>query len=191
LVNMPGYQVLPHAEITLDDQATDVARLSIRAQSLALGYVHTPAAPRFSALRPVFQSDDIGHFDWSGRLHLTGRHSQMIISGGENVFPAEVEAAILATGLVSDVCVVGLPDAVWGEAIAAAYVPVSPLLTPDEIATAIASNLSPYKCPKFWQAYTHLSRNAQGKLNHLALVEQLAQRQRNDKWESVSPPLSR
>ncbi len=101
-----------------------------------------------------------------------GRNSSKIITGGENVFPAEVEAVILATGLVVDVCVLGMPDRHWGEAVTAVYVPRQPTITASQLAAAIADRLSPYKQPKQWFAIAALPRNSQGKLN-LGLVRQI------------------
>jgi o-succinylbenzoate---CoA ligase len=141
-------QVLPHASITIDPDS----RLHIQAKSLMLGYF--PDQP--------FQLDDLGHFDDRGSLHLTGRQSDKIISGGENIFPAEVEAAIRATGLVADVCVVGLPDDRWGEAVAAVIVSDQPLKA---IQSALTTQLTAYKHPKQWQIRPDLPRQPNGKLN--------------------------
>ncbi len=140
-------QVLPHARITI---ATD-SRLQIEARSQMLGYF--PPQP--------FQLDDLGHFDDRASLHLTGRQSDTIISGGENIFPAEVEAAIRATGLVADVCVVGIPDDRWGETVAAAIVTDHDLR---DIQQSLTSQLAPYKHPKHWRIIPALPRSAQGKL---------------------------
>jgi o-succinylbenzoate---CoA ligase len=147
-------QVLPHAQITID---TD-ARLQIQSRSLMLGYF--PAQD--------FAIDDLGHFDDRLSLHITGRQSNKIISGGENIFPAEVEAAIRATGLVADVCVVGLPDDRWGEIVAAAVVPAlgerSATLI-DRLKLALPDRLTAYKHPKQWQIRPDLPRQPNGKLN--------------------------
>jgi o-succinylbenzoate---CoA ligase len=147
-------QVLPHASITIDPNS----RLHIQAKSLMLGYF--PDQP--------FQLDDLGHFDDRQSLHLTGRESDKIISGGENIFPAEVEAAIRATGLVADVCVVGLPDDRWGEIVAAAVVPAlgerSATLI-DRLNLILPDRLTAYKHPKQWQIRPDLPRQPNGKLN--------------------------
>ena len=80
-----------------------------------------------------FETDDLGYLDSEGFLHVVGRSSEKIISGGENVFPIEVEAAIQKTGWVADVAVVGIPDQHWGEEIVALYVPLS---TPNPVRIA-------------------------------------------------------
>jgi o-succinylbenzoate---CoA ligase len=139
-------QVLPHAQITIANSL-----LQVTARSMMLGYF--PAQP--------FQLDDRGHFDDRRSLHLTGRQSDKIISGGENIFPAEVEAAIRATGYVSDVCVIGIPDDRWGEVVAAAIVTDHAL---SDIQQALAAQIVTYKHPKHWRIVPTLPRTAQGKL---------------------------
>jgi O-succinylbenzoic acid--CoA ligase len=112
-----------------------------------------------------FQPDDLGFFDANGYLHIIGRQSDKIITGGENVFPAEVEAAIRSTGLVKDVCVIGISDRHWGQAITAVYTPINADILPTSIQTALSDTLSKFKRPKHWLAIDRLPRNAQGKVN--------------------------
>jgi O-succinylbenzoic acid--CoA ligase len=115
---------------------------------------------------PTFQTDDLGFFDEQGYLTLVGRSSNKIITGGENVFPAEVEAAIQATQLVVDVCVTGVPDLHWGQAITAVYVPQSEMASTALLQTAVKDKLSKYKQPKYWVPVDSLPRNSQGKVNY-------------------------
>jgi o-succinylbenzoate---CoA ligase len=152
-------QVLPHAQVILSEPNGQVGRITIQSQSLALGY--------YPHLFPstVFQTDDLGVFDPEGYLQIVGRSSHKIITGGENVFPIEVEAAIRASGLVKDVCVLGLSDVHWGEIIAAVYVPVHAGVTPLAIQESIQHTLSRYKHPKRWVSTSILPRNAQGKVS--------------------------
>jgi O-succinylbenzoic acid--CoA ligase len=143
--------------------------LQIQTSSLALGYY----PDRF--FHGTFHPDDLGYFDDAGELHIVGRSSDKIITGGENVFPAEVEAAIRATGQVQDVCVVGVSDRHWGEIVAAAYVPATSTSSAEVIAQAIRGQLSRYKQPKRWIALDEMPRNAQGKINRAQLRELLSQ----------------
>jgi o-succinylbenzoate---CoA ligase len=146
-------QVLPHASITIGPNS----RLEIQARSLMLSYFP----------EQDFAIDDLGYFDDRQSLHLTGRQSEKIISGGENIFPAEVEAAIRATGLVTDVCVMGIPDDRWGEIVVAAVVPVfaerAETLV-DRFKLALTTQLAPYKHPKQWRIVPALPRSPQGKI---------------------------
>lgn len=158
---------LPHAAIALDppDSTAEVPGLiTIRAASLGLGYYGD------RPFEGVFQPGDLGFWDDQGSLHVVGRQQEQILTGGENVFPAEVEAAIQATQLVADVAVVGLPDNEWGEVVVAVYAPWPDRpVTSQDLQQAIAPYLSRFKQPKHWFALSHLPRNRQGKLDRAEL----------------------
>jgi O-succinylbenzoic acid--CoA ligase len=115
-------------------------------------------------------TDDVGFLDQSGHLHIVGRSSSMLISGGEKVFPEEVEAALLATGAVKEACVVGRPDCQWGQRICALVVglQVSGLAA---LAPGLATRLAAYKCPKDWIVVEALPRTPQGKVNRRRALE--------------------
>ncbi|AFZ43634.1 AMP-dependent synthetase and ligase [Halothece sp. PCC 7418] len=163
-------QVLPHAKITIQGEfgealaAGKVGKIMIESESLGLGY-----HPNSNWNRKQFITDDLGYFDEAGYLYIVGRNSRKIITGGENVFPDEVEAAILATGLVTDVYVMGVTDQNWGEVVSAIYVPKDQSLVPDLIQEQLKQNLSPYKIPKQWSALSSIPRNEQGKINSILL----------------------
>jgi O-succinylbenzoic acid--CoA ligase len=135
--------------------------ITIKSNSLALGYY-----PDFFTEQQYFQPDDLGFIDEQGYLNVVGRSSNKIITGGENVFPAEVEAAIQSTQLVSDVCVTGVPDSYWGQVVIATYVPRNEAGSPELLAIAIKDKLSRYKQPKYWMKVASLPRNHQGKMNY-------------------------
>jgi O-succinylbenzoic acid--CoA ligase len=159
-------QVLPHAQIQIQDSTGhslptgELGRISIRANSLALGYY-----PHCFE-QDDFQPDDLGYLDTQGYLHVVGRNSRKIITGGENVFPTEVETAIRATGLVADVYVIGTADAQWGQVVTAVYVPRTELVTETDLQTALKQQLSRFKQPKQWIRVECLPRNLQGKVNY-------------------------
>lgn len=162
-------QVLPHAQISICDQggnclgANQIGRVVIRSDSLAWGYV----GDRLFCGR--FEPDDLGYVDDCGGLHIVGRSSDKIITGGENVFASEVEAAIRATGLVQDVCVFGVGDRHWGEVVTAFYVPSQPAVEAAQLCTALQPMLSKFKQPKRWVAVSQIPRSPQGKINRQQL----------------------
>ena len=158
--NQSTGQVLPHAQVQIDDTNQII---TIQAKSLFLGYY-----PKLQK-QQSFITDDLGYFDNELYLYVVGRNSQKIITGGENVFPREVENAILATGLVQDVSVIGIPDSQWGEAVTAIYVPKQQSLQLTALQTALQTQLSGIKRPKHWICVNHLPRNQQGKLNYQTL----------------------
>jgi o-succinylbenzoate---CoA ligase len=113
---------------------------------------------------------DLGRLDDDGRLHVLGRLKELIISGGENVAPLEVEQALLAHPDVADAGVAGLPDPEWGEAITA-FVVLSEPVEPEELRAWARERLEPFKVPKAIHPVDALPRNAGGKLLRDRLAE--------------------
>jgi o-succinylbenzoate---CoA ligase len=169
--NISCGRVLPHAKVTIISETGELLEtgksglITIKSDSLCWGYYSE--CKRYDS----FQTDDIGYFDAQGYLYIIGRNSQKIITGGENVFPAEVEAAILETQLVTDVAVIGLPDEKWGQVITAIYVPKQKEIPVNAIALAIKDKISRYKQPKHWLPVKSLPRNQQEKINYKKLQE--------------------
>jgi len=106
---------------------------------------------------------DLGELDARGRLRVLGRKADTIVSGGENVMPSEVEAALLAHPAVAEAGVFGRPDPQWGEAVTAHVVLRAPL-EPGELREFAATRLARFKVPKTIEPVTSLPRNAGGKL---------------------------
>ena len=156
-------QVLPHAKIQLRSPDGEI---QIEAKSLMLGYF-----PIFNS-SGNFEPDDLGLFDTDGYLTLIGRTSGKIITGGENVFPIEVIDAIMLTGLVADVWVIGVPDRYWGQIVVAVYVENNIPVCGDILSRAISGKISKYKIPKQWISVSQIPRNALGKVlnNQLAAL---------------------
>jgi O-succinylbenzoic acid--CoA ligase len=111
----------------------------------------------------VLRTGDLGRFAGDGRLEIVGRKSDTIVTGGENVAPAEVEAALLAHPAVADAGVFGRPDPEWGEAVTASVVLRGPA-DPQELRDWVASRLARFKVPKSVEVAEALPRNASGKL---------------------------
>jgi O-succinylbenzoic acid--CoA ligase len=152
-------RVLPHAEIQLISSAPDDTKsMRIAAKSLMLGYFPELQLPTY------FDPDDLCSIDRDGYLTILGRNSNKIITGGENVFPIEVVNAIMATGLVADTWVFGLPDRYWGQVVTAIYVEKDVPISGQILARAIAGKISKYKIPKQWFAVDRIPRNALGKV---------------------------
>jgi len=122
-----------------------------------------------------FRTGDVGEFDADGYLWLVGRSSDLIITGGYNVYPREVEDAVREHPDVVDVAVVGLPDPTWGETVAA-YVVMREGTDPAGISVVldghVRSRLAPYKRPRRWTMLAELPHNAMGKVRRDALRDQ-------------------
>jgi O-succinylbenzoic acid--CoA ligase len=108
---------------------------------------------------------DLGHIDEEGFLYVTGRKSEMIVTGGENVMPAEVEAVLLSHPAVGDAAVVGRPDPEWQEAVCALVVLTGDAnVTRDELRAHCQGSLAAHKVPKQVDFVSSLPRTASGKL---------------------------
>ncbi|CEJ45282.1 2-succinylbenzoate--CoA ligase [Umezakia ovalisporum] len=163
-------QILPHAQVNIRNQQGEIlnsnqtGNITIQGQSLALGYY-----PQTWKNENYLQVDDLGFLDSQGYLNIVGRSSDKIITGGENIYPTEIEAAIRSTEMVIDVCVIGLPDQQWGEAVTAIYVPKHPQNCHLKLQAELKEKLSKFKIPKRWISVTKLPRNSQGKINRQQL----------------------
>ncbi|MER6122454.1 o-succinylbenzoate--CoA ligase [Streptomyces sp. NPDC001795] len=112
-----------------------------------------------------FRSGDAARIDEDGYVHIVDRIKDMIISGGENIYPAEVEDQLLAHPDIVEVAVIGVPDDKWGEVPRAVVVPrEGATLDPDEVIASLAGRLAKYKIPKSVVIADELPRTASGKL---------------------------
>jgi O-succinylbenzoic acid--CoA ligase len=150
LAGQSGARPLEGAEIRVADDGEILVRgPMVAAGALAAdGWLHT---------------GDAGRFDEAGRLQVDGRIKETIVTGGENVAPAEVEGALLEHPAVADAGVVGVPDPEWGEAVTA-YVVLASQATAAELIEHCARLLTRFKVPKAIHVVDSLPRNAAGKL---------------------------
>lgn len=131
----------------------------VRGPTVSPGYLHQP--PHGAWLR----TGDVGYLDDDGYLYVLDRRDDLIISGGENVYPAEVEAALVAHPAVREAGVIGLPDAKWGQTVGA-VVALEPghTATAAELIAFCRQRLAGYKVPRRIQFQPQLPRTAGGKL---------------------------
>jgi acyl-CoA synthetase (AMP-forming)/AMP-acid ligase II len=143
----------------------DVGEIVIKSRFIMKGYWNRPEATAEAIKNGFFHTGDAGYFDEDGFLYIHDRLKDMIVSGGENVYPAEVENAIFGHPGVADVAVIGVPDDKWGEAVKAIIVakPESSPTAEDIIAYA-RERIAGYKCPKSIDFIDALPRNPSGKV---------------------------
>jgi acyl-CoA synthetase (AMP-forming)/AMP-acid ligase II len=140
-----------------------VGKVFTRSAQLMRGYHRDAAATAESRAGDWSTVDDLGYLDADGYLYLTGRARDMVISGGVNVYPVEVENALALHPAVREVAVIGLPDEEWGERLTAVIVPEGDL-DPDALAQWARERLAPYKVPRRWELVDALPRNPTGKI---------------------------
>ncbi|MET1134123.1 MAG: AMP-dependent synthetase, partial [Aeromicrobium sp.] len=115
---------------------------------------------------PAFTVGDLGRVDADGFVHLDSRRTDLIISGGVNVYPAEVEAALVEVPGVVEIAVFGRPDERWGQRVMAAYVGDAPEA---DLRAAAQERLAPPKRPKTYERVSALPRTATGKVRRTEL----------------------
>jgi long-chain acyl-CoA synthetase len=141
--------------ITVQDEAGrilprgEIGEVCIRGGNLMREYWNKPEATTEALRGGWYHSGDAGYLDPDGYLFLVDRVKDMIVTGGENVYSAEVESAISTHPHVAQVAVIGIPHDVWGEAVHAIVVPRPGVtITPDEIIAHSRLTIAGYKVPK-------------------------------------------
>lgn len=155
--------------------AREIGEVQFRGPNVFAGYWNLPdaTADAFTA-DGWFRSGDLGFLDEEGFLTLVDRKKDMVISGGENVYSAEVEDALFAHPAVAEAAIIGVPDERWGEAVCA-VVALRPgaNATADELVAHCRSRLAKYKTPKYVVFVDALPRNAAGKVLKRQLREEV------------------
>ncbi|NJC65859.1 AMP-binding protein [Planosporangium flavigriseum] len=165
---------LPGVDVRLAPRAGGAAEIEVTGPNVIAGYRNRPDADA-QAFAPDgwFRTGDLGTLDDDGYLRISGRAKELIITGGYNVYPREVEEVLRAHPGVGDAAVVGAPSAEWGETVAAFVVPADAVDTgvlERELAQWCADRLAPYKRPRLWRWIDTVPRNALGKIVRHELV---------------------
>ena len=161
------------ADIQIDAPNEDgIGEILVRGPMVMEGYYKNDTANEKSFHDGWFHTGDLGRFDEEGFLYVVDRRNDLIISGGENIYPTEIEQVLLKNSNVIDAAVVGKRDDVWGE------VPVAFIVTDKKIDEAalresLRDSLASYKIPKQFFIVDVLPRNASNKIMRHKLAEQL------------------
>jgi fatty-acyl-CoA synthase len=160
----------------LDDQGKEVprgevGRIFVGNEMRMEGYT---GGGNKEAIDGLLSSGDVGHIDEAGRLFVDGRDDEMIVSGGENVFPREVEDCLADLDGIAEVAVIGVKDTEFGQRLAAFVVlEQGASLSESDLGAHVKANLASYKTPREVEFLAELPRNATGKV----LKRELADRQ--------------
>jgi malonyl-CoA/methylmalonyl-CoA synthetase len=159
----PGTVGLPLPGVSL--RLASDGEVLVRGPSVFTGYWRDPDATA-AAFDPEgwFRTGDLAGFDERGYLRIEGRSKELVISGGYNVHPREVEEVLLTHPGVAEAAVTGTPSEEWGEVVTAWVVPDGPPPAPDELIAFAAERLAPYKRPRLVHYLDALPRNALGKV---------------------------
>ena len=143
----------------------EVGEIIIKSGNNMKGYWNNPEATEESTVDGWFYSGDAGFFDEDGFLFIHDRVKDMIVSGGENIYPAEVENALMSHTDILDAAVIGIPDDKWGEAVKGFVVVKEGVdLKEVDIISYARTQIAGYKCPKSINYVSELPRNPSGKI---------------------------
>lgn len=138
--------------------------IATRGPAVCAGYYNNEAANDDAFCDGWFITGDVGHMDADGYLYITGRQSDMYISGGSNIYPREIEEKLLEHPAIAEVAIVGVPDPDWGEVGAAAVVASGSDLTEVNLRAWIEDNVPRYKQPKHLVFWDELPKSGYGKV---------------------------
>jgi O-succinylbenzoic acid--CoA ligase len=162
----PHDQALPRGEI---------GEIVVRSPTVMAGYYQQPEATAQSLRNGELYTGDLGYLDHEGDLWVVQRRADLIVSGGENVYPVEVEQVLREHPAVADACVVGLDDREWGQRVAAAVVRRSQAqVSPAELIAFCRTRLAGYKQPRLIHFVESLPQTVSGKVRRDVVRQQLA-----------------
>ncbi|MGV4981007.1 o-succinylbenzoate--CoA ligase [Streptomyces sp. NRAIS4] len=143
----------------------ETGEVVVRGPHVMPGYWGLPEETQAAFADGWFRSGDAARVDEDGYVYIVDRIKDMIISGGENIYPAEIEDILLAHPGIAECAVIGVPDDTWGEVPRAVVVPAAGAeLDPDELLASLSGRLAKYKIPKSVVVAAELPRTASGKL---------------------------
>ena len=154
--------------------ARTIGEIICRTDQIMDGYFNREKANNEAIKDGWFYTGDAGYLDEEGYLFIRDRIKDLIITGGENVYPAEVENALMLQPSISDCAVIGVSDPKWGEAVLALIVVKEDNLPENELRVALRSHLAGFKIPKIFHVVNSLPRNAGGKITKHVLREKYA-----------------
>ncbi|MGJ8545969.1 MAG: acyl-CoA synthetase [Sulfitobacter sp.] len=141
------------------------------------GYYNNPDANAKAFRNGWFRTGDLGHLDEAGYLYITGRSSDMYISGGSNVYPREIEEKMLSHPALSEVAVLGVPDEKWGEVgVAVCVCKPGQTVSEADLAAFLKDKVSSYKQPRQFYFFDEMPKSSYGKITKKLIRETLAER---------------
>ena len=139
--------------------------ICVRGQAVFAGYYNNPDATEKAFADGWFHTGDLGHLDEQGFLYITGRASDMYISGGSNVYPREIEEALLTLPAIAEACVLGMPDPLWGEVgVAVLVLEPGARITDAEVKAHLDGKIARYKFPARVVVWDALPKSGYGKV---------------------------
>lgn len=172
-----GMQVEIQNEEGAEVAPGETGEICVVGPAVFAGYHDNPEANAKAFRNGWFRTGDLGHMDENGFVYITGRASDMYISGGSNIYPREIEEKILLHPGISEVAVLGVPDPVWGEVGVAVCVPREGFSPADiDLRPWLEERIARYKMPKRFVFWPEMPKSAYGKIAKKLIREELARR---------------
>jgi long-chain acyl-CoA synthetase len=173
-VPLPGQQVKIVDHYDAEVPARRVGEIVVRGPNVMQGYYGNPEATRATIRNGWLHTGDLGTVDDEGYLYIVGRKKEMIIRGGENIYPKEIEEVLYRHPAILEAAVVGMPHPIWGEEVVAVVVlregqPVSE----QDLIDYCKQHLADYKCPRQVRLVVSFPKTATGKIQKRELVKTL------------------
>jgi len=166
-------KLLPGVEITIRDnnnQKCKEGEIFVKSPFIMNSYYNNEEETKASFVDGWFKTGDIGYLDEDQHLHITGRKKDIIIRGGINISPKEIENVILQNDMINEVAVIGIPNELTGEDIAAC---INGNISEEEIRKNCQKNLAPFKVPKYFYFVKEFPRSVTGKIQKQKLKEMI------------------
>jgi acyl-CoA synthetase (AMP-forming)/AMP-acid ligase II len=155
----------------------ETGEIAVIGPAVFAGYFNNPEANAKAFRDGWFLTGDLGHMDAEGFVYLTGRASDMYISGGSNIYPREIEEKLLTHPDLSEVAVLGAPDPVWGEVgVAVCVRRPGAQATEEEVLAFLDGRMARYKLPRAVVFWDEMPKSAYGKITKKMIRERLAER---------------
>jgi fatty-acyl-CoA synthase len=152
----------------------EIGNICVKGPAVCAGYYNRPEATEKAFRFGWWDTGDVGRLDKRGLLFITGRASDMYISGGSNVYPREIEEAILSFGSVTEAAIIGVPDPQWGESGMAILAPIpGQEIDIEALKEHLSQELAKYKWPKRYIIWDEVPKTAYGKMSKKLLKEML------------------
>lgn len=157
--------------------AMETGEICVIGPAVCAGYYQDDEANEKAFRNGWFRTGDLGHMDAEGYLYITGRSSDMFISGGSNVYPREIEEVMLSHPALSEVAVLGVPHPRWGEVgLAVCVCNESQAVTEEELSLMLSDKLAKYKVPHRFEFFDEMPKTGYGKITKKLIREELISR---------------
>ncbi|UCD57964.1 MAG: long-chain fatty acid--CoA ligase [Candidatus Hydrogenedentota bacterium] len=179
-IPLKGQEIRIFDDSDAEVSSGQVGEIVVRGENVMKGYYKNPEATAETLKNGWLHTGDLGYVDEDGYFYIVGRKKEMIIRGGENIYPKEAEEVLYRHPGVLEAAVVGVPDDIWGEEVMAFIIPNGDTeLTAEEVVAYCKEHLADFKCPRKVEFAKAFPKTATGKIQKNKIVEEYLKRTEN------------